>query len=336
MLKQAILKITDGQNLTANETSELIEFMSTGEAIPSQISALLVSLKMKGETSEEIAGFAKKMREKALSIDTSEFNTIVDSCGTGGDKANTFNISTAAAILASASGLHIAKHSNYGFTSKCGSSNVIQELGLQLSNTPEGVKNSLKANNIAFLHAPYFHKCTSYVNSVRKELGIRTVFNLLGPLTNPTRPTGQVIGVPSPELCKKITFALKELGCKKALVVNGIDPIMDEISTCGKTFVSRLENGNIDSFEIHPEDFGLKQAKINEVAGDTPETNAEIITNIFSEQIKGPKLDILLLNTAALLWAGNKASTIEEGLKTARNLVESGQALKKLISLKTS
>ena len=333
MIKNYLVKITEGQNLTAQEAGELIELMSTGEVPVSQISALLVSLKMKGESVEEISGFASKMREKALSINTNGFENIVDSCGTGGDKTNTFNISTASAIMAAASGVNVAKHSNYSITSKSGSSNVLQALNIELLQTSEEVESKLKTQNIAFIHAPYFHKCTAHVNSVRKELGIRTVFNILGPLTNPASPTGQVMGVPKKELCPVIAEVLKNLGCKKALVVNGLNPVMDEISTCGKTFVSELKDGKIDSYEIHPEDFGIKQAKLEEIQGDTPEVNAEIIKNIFGGKISGPKLDIVLMNSAALLWVGNAVDSLEEGIKKAGETVQSGKAAQKLVQL---
>ena len=334
MIKKYLTKIKQGQTLSAREAGELIDLMSTGEVLPAQIADLLVSLNDKEENSEEIFGFAQRMREKALNINTHGLKNIVDSCGTGGDKTNTFNISTASAILVSAAGVNVAKHSNNGFTSKCGSSNVLQSLGIELLTNPRDVEESLKNNNIAFIHAPYFHKCTAHVNTVRKELGIRTVFNLLGPLTNPAFPTGQVIGVPRKELCPKIAEALKNLGCKKALVVNGLNPVMDEISICGKTFVSRLDGGIIDNFEIHPEDFGIKQAKLEDIQGDTPDINAGIIKDIFNGKISGAKPDIVLLNSAALLWVGNAVNSIEEGLKTATDIIQSGKASDKLNSLR--
>lgn len=334
MLKKYILKIKNGQNLTQDEAGELIDLMETGEVLSSQIADLLVSLKEKGETSEEITGFAKRMREKAVIINTFGLKNIADSCGTGGDKTNTFNISTASAILASAAGANIAKHSNFGFTSKCGSSNVLLELGINLLETPEEVTESLKNNNIAFIHAPNFHKCTFHVNKVRKELGIRTVFNIIGPLTNPTFPTGQVLGVPDKELCPKMAEVLKNLGCEKALVVSGLSPVLDEISICGKTFVSRLENGIIDNFEIHPEDFGIKLANIEDIQGDTAEVNAKIIEDIFNNKISDSRLDVVLINTTALLWAGNVVNSIEEGIKVSKATVESHKAYKKLLNLR--
>ncbi len=334
MLNKYISKIKKGKNLTVEEAGELIDLMSTGETLPTQIADLLISLNHKKESVEELYGFAKKMREKALKINLNINEAIVDSCGTGGDKTNTFNISTAAAIISSAAEIKVAKHSNYGFTSKSGSSNVLQALEIKLLLTPEEVKQSLQRNNIAFIHAPYFHKCTAHVNAVRKKLGIRTIFNLLGPLTNPAFPTGQIIGVPRKELCPKIAEALKNLGCKKALVVSGQNPTIDEISICGKTFVSRLNNGIIDNFEIQPEDFGIKQTKLENIQGDTPEYNAKIIENIFEGKITDAKRDIVLLNSAALLWVGNVVNSLEEGLKTTSEIIESGKAINKLNSLR--
>jgi len=330
MIKAIIKKLIDYKDLTLDEASDLIDFIGDGYATPAQISAFLTALKLKGETINEITGFAFKMRERALKIDTGSINNIVDSCGTGGDNTNTFNISTASAIVAASAGLHVAKHSNFGLTSKCGSSSVLEALNIPLVDTPAKVEENLKKHNICFIHAPYFHKCTAYVNIVRKDIGIRTVFNFLGPLTNPAKPTGQVLGVAVPELCKKMAETLKNLDCKRALVVNGIDPVIDEINICGKTLVYRLENGKIEKFIIHPEDFGFKVAKLSDIAGNTPAVNAEIIKNIFAGKIEGPKKDVLLLNAAALLWTGYKAESIEDGIKTVSELIESGQAYKKL------
>ncbi|OGI00544.1 MAG: anthranilate phosphoribosyltransferase [Candidatus Melainabacteria bacterium GWF2_37_15] len=330
MLTSALNKIIRNQDLTRKEASNLIDYMSTGQADPAQIAAFLTAIKAKGETVEEITGFAMRMRELAVKINTSGIKTIADSCGTGGDGANTFNISTAAAIVAAACGVTVAKHSNASITSKCGSSNVIEALGIPLLRDPKQVENSLKQHSIAFIHAPYFHKSTFYVNEVRKKLGIRTIFNFLGPLTNPAKPTGQVIGVSDPTMLPKIAQVLHNLGCRRAMVVCGVEPILDEISICGPTRIYRLENEEIDDFEIKPADFGLKTVALEDIAGSTPDINAGIIKDIFSGKIKGPKLDILALNSAAVLWAGEKAANIEEGLHLATQAIENGKALDKL------
>lgn len=333
MIKETIKKLAEKKNLSFEESRNLIDFIGEGYSTPAQIAAFLTTLKLKGETIEEISGFASRMREKALEINTADFDHVVDSCGTGGDGTNTFNISTASAILAAAAGVFVAKHSNFGMTSKCGSSSVIQALGINLVETPEQVEQSLKKYNIGFIHAPYFHKCTSFVNNVRKDIGIRTVFNFLGPLTNPAKPDGQILGVSLPELCPKMIEVLKNLGCKRALVVNGINPNMDEISICGNTSIYRLENENIDKFEINPSDFGIKTASLSNIAGDTPDINAQIIIDIFSGRIQGAKKDVLVLNAGALIWAGFKADSLEQGIKLAEETLNSGLAYKKLKEL---
>ena len=330
MIQNAIKKVIEGKSLTLKEAGDIIDFIADNKALPSQIGAFLTSLKMKGETVDEITGFALKMREKALKINMDEIDTVVDSCGTGGDCSNSFNISTASAILASASGLMVAKHSNFGFTSLCGSSNVVEALKISFTKSPQEITKLLKKNNIVFIHAPYFHKCTQNVNSVRKELGIRTVFNYLGPLTNPVSPTGQVLGVANTEIAQTMAEVLNNLGCKKAMVVCGQDPVIDEISICGKTLVYKLEKGKIEHFEIFPEDFGFTRANIKDIEGGTPETNAKIIKDIFNGVIDGAKLDAVLINTAALLWVGDKTDSIENGIKLAKNLISEGLAKKKL------
>lgn len=334
MLKRYISKLSEMQNLTLQETSDIIDFISEGKVLPSQIASFLTALKMKGETPQEITGLALKMREKALKINLKNFTTIVDSCGTGGDHSNTFNISTASAILASSCGLNVAKHANIGFTSKCGSSNVIEALGIVPSQNPDEVVKNLKSFNIAFLHAPCFQKTSTYVNPVRKEIGIRTIFNYLGPLTNPARPTGHILGISNPQLAPKIAETLNNLGTKKAMVVTGHNPLIDEISISGKTVVYRLENKKIDCLEIYPEDFGLKSAPLSEIAGGEPDSNAKTIEDIFSGKIDDAKLDIVIFNTAAILWAGEKVGSLELGVKLASELVKSGKGINKLVQLR--
>ncbi len=330
MFINIINKLLDHKNLTLEESKSVIDIIATQDIPDVQIAAFLSLLKYKGETIEEISGLAQGLREKAEKINISNDKTIVDSCGTGGDQANTFNISTASSIVAAAAGIYVAKHSNFSLTSKCGSSNVLQALDIPLSQTAKEVQNDFENKNIAFIHAPYFHKATSRVHPVRKSLGFRTIFNFLGPLTNPTSPSGQVLGVSDPGMCSKMIEVLKILGCKKALVVNSKNPIMDEISICGKTDVYKLENNNIEKFEIHPEDFGIKPATLEKISGGTPDENAQIIKDIFSSKLKGPKRDILLLNAAALLWVGEKAPSLQEGVLMVYNLIENGVVCNKL------
>lgn len=343
MLIQALNKITQKQDLSEQEAFELMDYLSTGEAEPAQIADFLIAMNTKGETVEELTGFAKCMREKAVKIERPEGVTIVDSCGTGGDGANTFNISTASAIVAAASGVKIAKHSNAGFSSKCGSSNVLEALKIPLLQTPEAVEKTLANHSIAFIHAPYFHKSSYHVNQVRKELGIRTVFNFLGPLTNPAKPTGQVIGVSNPEMLPKIIETLKNLGCKRALAVCGLDPngtqyapckaLLDEFSICGETLVYELKDDEIRNYRVNPEDFGLKKASLQDIEGGLPDENAKIIKDIFASKITGAKKDILVLNSAAVLLVDNRVKTLEEGVRMTEKLINSGQALDKLKDL---
>ncbi len=335
MLIKALNKIMQNQNLSEQESFDLVNYLSSGDANPAQIAAFLSAIKTKGETVEELTGFAKGMLGNAVKIELPDGEMVVDSCGTGGDGADTFNISTASAIVAAASGLKIAKHSNAGFSSKCGSSTVLEALGIPLLQTPEQVENSLKTHSIAFIHAPYFHKSTYHVYQIRKELGIRTVFNFLGPLTNPARPKGQVIGVSTPDMQPIMAGTLKNLGCKRALIVCGVDPVMDEISLCGKTLVYELNDGEISNYEVHPEDYGLQRASLEDIEGGLPDDNAKIIEDIFAGKLKGAKLDILKFNSAGVLLAGNKVKTIEEGVKLSAELITSGQALQKLKELKS-
>ncbi len=333
MFINIINKLLEHKDLTLEESKSVIEIIATQEIPDAQIAAFLTLLKYKGETVEEISGLAQGLREKAEKISISKDKIIVDSCGTGGDQVNTFNISTASSIVAASAGVYVAKHSNFSLTSKCGSSNVLQALGINLSQTSKEVENDFNNKSIAFIHAPYFHKTTARVHQVRKSLGFRTIFNFLGPLTNPTYPAGQVLGVSDPGMCPKMIEVLKVLGCKKALVVNSKNPIMDEISICGETDIYKLENEKIEKFEIHPDDFGVKQSSIDSISGGSPDENAQIIKDIFSCKLKGPKLDILVLNAAALLWVGEKVSSIQEGVLMVYNLIENGVVYNKLQEL---
>lgn len=334
MIKEILKKLSLGENLSLSESSALIDVFASGEVTQAQIGACLMGLKQKGETVDEISGFALRMRELAVQINIEGIGPVVDSCGTGGDGANTFNISTASAILASSSGLNVAKHSNYGFTSRSGSSNVLEALCVALENTSFGVENSLKNHNIAFIHAPYFHSSTKTVGPVRKELGFRTVFNYLGPLTNPASPTGQVLGVSNPDMALKLVNVLANLGLRRAFVVCGVDPLLDELSLCGKTHVFRLNADKIDSFEVFPEDFGFKRVSIDELEGGSPDFNAGIIEDILKGVLQGPKRDAVVLNTAALLWTGEKVESIQDGIVLANELIDSGMAYKKLENMR--
>lgn len=334
MIKEFLKKITEYKNLSENEAIMLINLIAEENITPAQAGAVLTALKMKGETVEELTGFAKALIRLAPEIEFTDKKYIVDSCGTGGSGTNTFNISTTAAILASACGVTIAKHSNFGYTSLCGSSNVIEALGFKLAKTPEQVVKSIKLNNIAFLHAPYFHTSTKNVVSIRKEIGIRTFFNYIGPLTNPIRPTGQVLGVANKEYAVKLSQVLLNLGCERAMVVTGENPVIDEMNICGKTNIYKLENGKIQEYVLYPEDFGIKSYSLEELKGGNAEENAKTVEEVLSGKSNEAKLYAVLLNTSAILWAGGKCSKLEEGIKVAKEHIENGMALKKITELR--
>lgn len=333
MIKYILKKLSKGENLSLEEAKQTIDCFSKKEATPGQIGSFLTAITMKTPTTEEMTGFVFRMRELATRIEIDTEN-IVDSCGTGGDASGTFNISTTAAIIAaSCNNIIVAKHANYGITSKCGSSNVVSELGINLVKTPKEAKVAATGKGITFIHSPFFHSATASVNPIRQELGFRTVFNFLGPLVNPSFPTGQVIGVADLKMAPKMIEVLKNVGCKKALVVHGINPIIDEISICGETKIFRLQNGLIDDFTVSPEDFGIKKATLEDLKGSTPKENAILIKEILKGSITGAKKDAVAINAAGMLWAGNQVATLEEGLSLAYNLIESGKAYKKLEEL---
>ncbi|MEW5819613.1 MAG: anthranilate phosphoribosyltransferase [Cyanobacteriota bacterium] len=333
MLKRLIAKASNKQNLTVSESYQALNAFTTGEATTAQISALLTALKIKGETVDELTGFACAMKENAIQVNYSK-NPIYDCCGTGGDMASTINVSTAAAILASAAGVYIAKHSNKSVTSLSGSSDVLGELDIELCSNADDVVYSLDTTNIAFLHAPSFHVSTKNVSEIRKEIGIRTIFNLLGPLTNPANPDGQLIGVSSPDLCPIIAETLKNLKMKRAMVVCATKPRLDELSISGPTIIYELNNNNIKHAEIIPEDLCLKRAPIDKVKGSDPKSNAKVITDIFEGNIDDSRRDIIVLNTAAILWIANKVESLKEGINVATMTLFSGKAYEKLMVLK--
>lgn len=332
MIKRLIAKVSNKQNLTISEAYQALNMFTSGEATDAQVAALLSALKFKGETVEELTGFACAMKENALSVNYNKHD-LFDCCGTGGDMASTINVSTAAALLASATGVHIAKHSNRSITSMSGSSDALKELKIPLCTTPEDAVNQLEDNNIAFLHAPSFHQSTKNVARIRKEIGIRTIFNLLGPLTTPAILSGQLIGVSSPELCEVVTETLKNLKMQKAMVVCASMPRLDEISVCGPTLIYELHDNNIKHYEIHPEEFGIKLATIDKIKGSDPASNAQVIKDIFEMKIDDPRRDIVVLNTAAILWIANKVDSLKEGVNLATMTLLSGKAFEKLLVL---
>jgi anthranilate phosphoribosyltransferase len=329
MIKEAIQQLVNGKSLTMNEASAVMNEIMEGQATPAQFGAFVTALRIKGETVEEIAGLASTMRAKALHVNISD--PVVDTCGTGGDGSGTFNISTTAAFVAAACGLKVAKHGNRAMSSSCGSADVLEALGVKIDLNPEQVQKSLEQICIGFMLAPVFHPAMKYAAAPRKEVGIRTVFNILGPLTNPAGAKAQVLGVPEKGLTEKMATVLKMLDCQHALVVHGADGL-DEITITGETFVSELSHGVIINYEITPETFGLTAAKKESLKGGSAKENADLLRAVLSGK-NGPQRDIVLMNSAAVLVAGNKAVGFNEGIIMATAAIDSGKALQKVEDL---
>lgn len=332
-MKQFIQKLVEGENLTSEESEKAMEMIMSGKATPSQLGSFLTALRMKGETAEEIAAFAKAMRKFSQKISPKVAQVLVDVCGTGGDKIKTFNISTTAMFIVSAVGILVAKHGNRAITSHCGSADVLEELGINLNLEPDKIKEGIEKLGIGFMFAPAHHLAMKYAIPTRKELGIRTVFNILGPLTNPANAQAQLMGVFAPNLTEKLAEVFKLLGLKQAMVVYG-ESGLDEISNLGKTKISELRKGKIKTYFIKPEDFGFKRAKAKHLVGGDKKENAKILLDILSGREKGPKRDIVLLNSAAGIVVGSKAKDLKQGIKIARDVLDKGLAYKKLEEFK--
>ncbi len=346
MIKEAIAKVVRGNDLTEAEMEKAMDEIMSGTATPAQIGAFVIALRLKGETVDEITGAARAMRAKAnkiflknhlINIDRDEINveeeTILDTCGTGGDGTSTFNVSTSCAFVAAGGGVSVAKHGNRAVSSLCGSADVIENLGVKLDLTSSDVERCIKEIGIGFLYAPIFHGAMRYAAGPRQEIGIRTIFNLLGPLTNPTGASAQVLGVYDTTLTEKIAHVLKRLGTREAFVVCG-KGTLDEISICGPTRISHLKNDEVRTFDLTPEEVGLKRAIPETIKGGNAHENAQIIREILNGQ-QGPKRDIVLLNAAAAFMAVGLDSNFKEGIKRAKISIDSGQAKGKLEQLVT-
>ncbi len=327
MLEEYLGKVIEKANLSAEEAENAMRTIMSGEADNIQTAAFLASLRVKGETEEEIAAFARVMRDLALKI-TPKVEKSVDVCGTGGDAIKTFNISTTAAFI-TACVVPVAKHGNRSVTSKCGSADVIEELGANLALPPRKIEECIEKIGIGFMFAPLHHQAMKNVMEVRQKLGMRTVFNILGPLTNPANATHQLIGVYDAALTEKIAKVLRILGLRKALVVHG-EPGLDEVSISGKTKVSHLEEGKIETYFIKPEDFGVERAPPDEIAGGDTKESAKILRDILSCNEEGAKRDVVLLNAAAAIFAADEASSIAEGFEIAKSILDDGKAAEKL------
>jgi len=344
MIKEAIAKVVRRADLTESEMEKVMDEIMSGMATPAQIGAFITALRLKGETVDEITGAARTMRAKAnrinlrnhlVNIDRDEINveeeTILDTCGTGGDGTNTFNISTASAFVAAGAAVNVAKHGNRAVSSQCGSADVLEQLGVKLDTTSSDVERCIKEIGIGFLYAPLFHGAMRHAAALRHEIGIRTIFNLLGPLTNPAGASAQVLGVYDPSLTEKIAYVLKKLGTKEAFVVCG-EGTLDEISICGPTRISHLRNGEVKTFDLTPEEVGLKRAVSEAIRGGNAHENAQIIREILNGQ-QGPKRDVVLLNAAAAFVAVGLDSNFKEGIERAKTSIDSGRAREKLDQL---
>ncbi len=325
-MKYYLQKIIDGNDLTMDEAQAALN-MILKDATDAQIGAFMMAMKVKGETSDELAGFAKGMTQAANLIEPDVDAKLVDTCGTGGDHHNTINVSTAAALVASAAGVNIAKHGNHSITSLSGSADVMKELGVDIKLGPTAVKRSIENVGIGFMLAPVFHPAMKRVAAPRKELGVRTMFNILGPLTNPTGASCQVIGVFDKDLCVLMANVLKKLGKEHSLVVYGDG--MDEISNISETYVAELKNGYVTTYTLSPEELGIKRAHANDIVGGTPEENARDILFILDGE-KGPKRDIVVINAAAAIYVAGLADSIKEAIPLAEAAIDSGAAMEKL------
>lgn len=324
MIKNELIKVVNGEDLTQDEMGKVMNAIMSGDVTEIEMSAFLTALKIKGETIDEISVAAKVMRSKASHVEFDDYT--IDTCGTGGDSLGTYNISTAVAFVAAASGAKVVKHGNRSISSKCGSADVLEKLGVNIAITPEQTKQCVNKCGIGFFFAPTFHKAMKHVMGVRRTLGYRTIFNILGPLSNPASADGQVLGVFEERLVEPMANALNNLGVERALVVHGRDGL-DELSTTETTCVAELKDGKVSTYEITPEQFGFERAEIIELAGSDASANARIILDLLEGSERGAKLDILLLNAGAALYVAKKADSIESGISVARDIIKSKKAI---------
>ena len=327
MIVEAIARLVEGQSLTVDEAAATMADIMEERATPAQFGAFVTALRLKGETVDEIAGMAQVMRRKALRVPTEL--PVVDTCGTGGDGSGSFNVSTAAAFVVAAAGRPVAKHGNRGMTSRCGSADVLEALGANVALGPEAVAQCIDAVGVGFMFAPAYHPAMRFAAPLRREIGIRTVFNILGPLTNPAGARRQVLGVASAAAQDKLAGALGVLGAERALVVHGLDGF-DEISISAPTRVYDVRGGAASSYVITPEQFGLQPGAAGAVRGGSPAQNAEIIREVLSGRSNSARRDIVVLNAAAALVACGAVGDLDAGVRLAADIVKSGEALGKL------
>jgi anthranilate phosphoribosyltransferase len=326
MIRESIDTVVSGQSLSMEDASSVMREIMEGEATPAQLGAFLTALALKGETTQEIAGMARVMREMALQVKVD--GELIDTVGTGGDGKNTFNISTATAFVAAGAGLKVAKHGNRAASGSCGSADVLEALGVQIELSPEAVAACINEVGVGFMFAPAFHPAMRYAGPVRREIGIRTVFNILGPLTNPAGAQTQLLGVAFPELGGIMAEVLGLLGSHHAMIVHGAGGL-DEISLSGDTSVWEVRGGRVDEWTLRVEDTGLPETSIEAIRGGTKEENAATMRKIFQGE-HGPVRDMVLLNSAGVLMVGDKAESIGQGVEMSAGIIDSGAALAKL------
>lgn len=330
MIREAINLLVQGIDLSETEMAGCMREIMEGKATDAQIGAFLTALRIKGETVDEITGAARIMREKAATIKAPD--GVLDTCGTGGDMSHTFNISTATAIVVAAAGVPVAKHGNRSVSSRSGSADVLEALGVKIDLTPDKVEKCMSETGFGFLFAPLFHPAMKYAVGPRKEMGIRTVFNILGPLTNPAGAKRQVLGVFADKLTETLATVLGKLGSLDVMVVHGEDGL-DEITISNGTKVSRYKDGKVDTFYVSPEDFGFQRADVKTLIGGEKDENARILTSILEGE-KGPKRDAVLMNASAALVVAGKTDDFKDAMLIAADAIDSGSALRKLAEIK--
>lgn len=335
---EAIKKVVDRVDLDSAESESLLEQIMSGQCTDAQIGALLTGLRMKGETVAELAGFARVMRRKAARVQPStivsaeiggtEREALIDTCGTGGDVSGSFNVSTATAFVVAGAGVRVAKHGNRSVSSRCGSADVVEALGVNIELAPARIASCIDKVGIGFLHAPLLHEAMRYVAPARRQMGIRTIFNMLGPLTNPAGANTQVVGVYATHLTELLAGVLAELGSTRALVVHGSDGL-DELTITAESKITELRDGELNTYFVSPEDFGLSRATLAEIQGGDAKQNSEIILEVLRGD-RGPKRDIVLLNAAAAFLASSRVLNLQEGVELAGESIDSSKAMEKL------
>ena len=333
MIKQLIQKITSNTDLTKEETEKLFDILMKGEATDAQIGAVLVGLKMKGETVDEITSAASVMKREAVKVPVLDRSRLVDTCGTGGDKINTFNVSTITAFVAAGAGAKVAKHGNRSVSSKCGSADIMEALGVNIQMPPEKSAEAIEKIGLAFLFAPIYHPAMKNVIKQRREIGVRTIFNILGPLSNPADAKFQLMGVYDPNLIEPLTKVLSQLGVERAFVVHGMEGL-DEISITSDTLIGELDGEEISIYKVKPEDFGLNRASLSDIQGGDLEYNLKVALSILEGKEYSPKTDFVALNAAFALKAAGIIENIKDGIELAKETIYSKKAFEVLQKLR--